>query len=71
MSGLILALGTKNDGLAAVSDCEVISEKMAERDMMSAIETEFLAIQPLDNLFQGFDVLIELFLLFGHDFLQK
>jgi hypothetical protein len=54
VSGLIPALGTKNDGLAAVSDCEVISEKMAERDMMSTIKAELLAVKGLDNLSQGF-----------------
>jgi hypothetical protein len=63
--GLIPAQGTDDCGGLAVDDDDVISQ------VMSAIEPELLSIQPLDNLFQGFDILIELFLLFGHDFLQK
>ena len=69
--GLIPALGTGDDRLFAVSDCDVIPEKMAKSDMMSAIKAEFLAFKGLDNLFQGFGVLVRFFLLSGHGVLQN
>jgi hypothetical protein len=69
--GLIPAQGTDDFGGFAVDDDDVIAQVISKGDVMSAIETKLLAIQPLDNLFQGFHILVELFLLFGHDFLQK
>jgi hypothetical protein len=69
--GLIPAQGTDDFGGFAVDDDDVIAQVISKGDVMPAIEPELLAIQPLDNLFQGFDVLVELFLLFGHDSLQK
>jgi hypothetical protein len=69
--GLIPAQGTDDCGGLAVDDDDVIAQVISKGDVMPAIETELLAIQPLDNLFEGFDILVELFLLFGHDFLQK
>jgi hypothetical protein len=69
--GLIPAQGTDDFGGFAVDDDDVIAQVISKGDVMPAIETELLSIQPLDNLFEGFDILVELFLLFGHVFLQK
>lgn len=68
---LIAALGTGDDGLFAVADRDVIPEKMAESDMMSAIQAELLAFKRLDNLSQCFGVLVCFFLLSGHGVLQN
>jgi len=44
---------------------------MAESDMVPTVKTELLAFKGLDNLSQGFGVLVRFFLLFSHGVLQN
>lgn len=68
---LISALGADDNGLFAIADGNVVSEKMAEGDMMSTVKTELLSFQAFHYFSQGFGILVCFFLLFGHDVLQS
>ena len=60
------ALRTYDFGVLAVVNGDLISEKVTEGYVVSAIQPEFPSLKAFNNLSQGFLALVDFSLSFGH-----
>ena len=64
---LISALGADYLQLLAVIDCDVISQEVTERDMVSTIQPELPSFELLEHLPQSISILVCILFCISHD----